>query len=164
MNAPRELAQKFHEIYERLAPSFNYETRKESAVVWDDVPENNKSLMIAVCEELNVIEYSHAEKLQEELTEWKRKATECQGILNMELHDKIAALQHELKMSVAGRLNIYREKKKLEAELEIYKEALERIEKCMLSGKYETYGAEGMILANVARANLALGAGKKVRG
>jgi len=27
-----ELAQAFHEAYERLAPEFGYETRKESAV------------------------------------------------------------------------------------------------------------------------------------
>lgn len=42
------LAQAFHENYERLAPSFGYETRNDSAVEWADVPEPNKSLMIAV--------------------------------------------------------------------------------------------------------------------
>jgi hypothetical protein len=46
------MAQKFHEAYERLAPQLDYETRKESAVPWDDVPENNKKLMIAVCTEI----------------------------------------------------------------------------------------------------------------
>ena len=46
------LAQKFHETYERLAPSFGYETRKESAKPWCDVPEKNKKLMIAVCAEI----------------------------------------------------------------------------------------------------------------
>lgn len=49
---PEELAQTFHEIYERLAPNFNYKTREASAVPWEDVPENNKRLMIAVCKEL----------------------------------------------------------------------------------------------------------------
>jgi hypothetical protein len=49
---PEELARAFHETYERLAPSHGYETRRESAVPWEDVPENNKNLMIAVCEEL----------------------------------------------------------------------------------------------------------------
>jgi hypothetical protein len=41
------LAKMFHEAYERLAPEFNYQTRKASAVPWDDVPEHNKALMIA---------------------------------------------------------------------------------------------------------------------
>jgi hypothetical protein len=43
------LAKRFHELYEALAPSFAYETRKESAVQWEDVPEKNRKLMIAVC-------------------------------------------------------------------------------------------------------------------
>ena len=47
-----QLAKRFHEAYERLAPQFGYETRKESAVPWQDVPENNKRLMIAVCAEI----------------------------------------------------------------------------------------------------------------
>lgn len=49
---PDQLAKKFHDTYERLAPSHGYETRKESAVPWDEVPANNKSLMTAVCAEL----------------------------------------------------------------------------------------------------------------
>ena len=47
-----QLAELFHETYERLAPSFGYETRKESSVPWSDVPANNKSLMIAVAREV----------------------------------------------------------------------------------------------------------------
>jgi len=47
-----ELAKKFHETYERLAPDFGYKTRDASAVPWEDVPEANKNLMIAVCAEL----------------------------------------------------------------------------------------------------------------
>lgn len=46
------LAQAFHETYERLAPSFGYETRRESAVPWEEVPEPNRRLMEAVCAEL----------------------------------------------------------------------------------------------------------------
>lgn len=42
------VAQLFHEAYERLAPSFGYETRKASAVPWESVPEPNRSLMVAV--------------------------------------------------------------------------------------------------------------------
>jgi phosphatidylethanolamine-binding protein (PEBP) family uncharacterized protein len=44
------LAKLFHETYERLAPNYGYTTRKSSAVAWEDVPEPNKSLMIAVAD------------------------------------------------------------------------------------------------------------------
>jgi hypothetical protein len=47
-----QVARLFHEAYERLAPSHGYETRKASAVPWDDVPEPNRSLMIAVAAEV----------------------------------------------------------------------------------------------------------------
>jgi hypothetical protein len=46
------LARRFHETYERLAPSFGYTTRPETAVPWEQIPEQNRRLMIAVCEEL----------------------------------------------------------------------------------------------------------------
>lgn len=46
--AADELARQFHEAYERLAPEFGYETRKESAKPWTEVPEQNKQLMRAV--------------------------------------------------------------------------------------------------------------------
>jgi hypothetical protein len=42
-----EVAQLFHEVYERLAPQFGYTTRRDSAVPWDEVPGKNKALMIA---------------------------------------------------------------------------------------------------------------------
>ena len=46
------LAQLFHETYERLAPSYGYETRTASAKPWTDVPEPNRGLMIAVAGEV----------------------------------------------------------------------------------------------------------------
>jgi hypothetical protein len=49
---PEELAKKFHETYERLAPDHGYKTREASAVKWDDLPSSNKQLMIATCREL----------------------------------------------------------------------------------------------------------------
>lgn len=49
---PEEFAQQFHEAYERLAPSFGYKTREASAVPWSDVPEPNRSLMVAVAGEI----------------------------------------------------------------------------------------------------------------
>ena len=50
--AAERLAQVFHETYERLAPAYGYETRKESAVPWRAVPEQNKALMIATVREV----------------------------------------------------------------------------------------------------------------
>lgn len=41
------IAQNFHATYETLAPEHGYETRKASAVDWENVPENNRALMIA---------------------------------------------------------------------------------------------------------------------
>lgn len=46
------IAQKFHETYERLAPKYNYRTRDASAVPWEDVPEQNKMLMVGVVADL----------------------------------------------------------------------------------------------------------------
>ena len=50
MNPPTSaadlIAGVFHATYETLAPEHGYETRKESAVAWEDVPENNRALMI----------------------------------------------------------------------------------------------------------------------
>lgn len=47
-----ELARLFHDTYERLAPAFDYETRRESAVAWEDVPLNNRALMIATAQQV----------------------------------------------------------------------------------------------------------------
>lgn len=49
---PEAVAELFHTTYERLAPAFGYETRRESAVSWEQVPEANKRLMIAVAAEV----------------------------------------------------------------------------------------------------------------
>jgi hypothetical protein len=48
MTDAEKVAQAFHEAYERLAPGFGYKTREASAVPWEDVPANNKALMVAV--------------------------------------------------------------------------------------------------------------------
>ena len=52
MRNAEQIAQAFHEAYERLAPAHGYETREASAKPWADVPEQNKGLMIAVVAEL----------------------------------------------------------------------------------------------------------------
>lgn len=43
-----ELAKKFHEYYEKLAPKFGYETREETRVF--DSESSNGKLMTAVCD------------------------------------------------------------------------------------------------------------------
>jgi hypothetical protein len=48
MVTPEQMARYFHAEYERLAPTFGYKTRTESAVPWEDVPEANRQLMTAV--------------------------------------------------------------------------------------------------------------------
>jgi len=45
------LAKHMHEIYERLAPKFGWETQKASRRPWDEVPEHNRELMIATMAE-----------------------------------------------------------------------------------------------------------------
>ncbi len=50
-----QLAKLFHETYEFLAPGFGYKTREASAKPWEDVPENNKKLMIAVAEKVLLV-------------------------------------------------------------------------------------------------------------
>lgn len=48
--SPLDLARRFHEAYERLAPSFGYETRTETRVF--NPNSTNGRLMVAVCAEL----------------------------------------------------------------------------------------------------------------
>lgn len=52
MREAERLAQRFHEVYEELAPTYGYETREASRKPWAQVPEKNRRLMIAVCEVL----------------------------------------------------------------------------------------------------------------
>lgn len=46
------IAWHFHQAYEELAPKYGYETRQESRKAWEEVPENNRLLMIAVAQHL----------------------------------------------------------------------------------------------------------------
>lgn len=47
-----DVAQQFHEAYERLAPAHGYQTRDASAKPWSDVPEQNRGLMVATVQDL----------------------------------------------------------------------------------------------------------------
>ena len=65
------IARAFHEAYERLAPDHGYETRRASAKPWEDVPDQNKGLMIAVVHELvqkDVIRISPMQTAQLDVT------------------------------------------------------------------------------------------------
>lgn len=62
-----QLARLFHETYERLAPNFGYETRPDSAVPWEDVPERNKRLMIAVADIIELEFFGGAKAIAGEL-------------------------------------------------------------------------------------------------
>lgn len=52
MSPAEQIAKAFHDCYEKLAPAHSYETRRESAVPWEAVPESNRALMVAVVHEL----------------------------------------------------------------------------------------------------------------
>lgn len=64
MNDHRERAQaiarRFHTTYERLAPKHSYQTRAASAVPWEQVPQHNRELMVAVVQELLLADVIHA--------------------------------------------------------------------------------------------------------
>jgi hypothetical protein len=51
-SAAERIARAFHESYERQAPEFGYRTREASAKPWEEVPVDNKALMIAVVTDL----------------------------------------------------------------------------------------------------------------
>jgi ABC-type nitrate/sulfonate/bicarbonate transport system ATPase subunit len=71
------VAQAFHEAYERLAPSFGYKTREASAVPWEDVPEQNKNLMIAVAAEVaTLIQQATADEIYEAADAWDAAHTD----------------------------------------------------------------------------------------
>lgn len=80
--SPEELAREFHETYERLAPEFGHETRKESAKPWSEVPEKNKRLMIAVCAALLRSRMERAERPHKPMTHWKGR--EIKGLKRCE--------------------------------------------------------------------------------
>jgi len=69
-----EVARAFHEAYERLAPSFGYETRPESAVPWEQVPENNRRLMIAVASEVTAAIRARLAEVERERDEAVQRA------------------------------------------------------------------------------------------
>lgn len=48
LTTPDQLAELFHTTYEQVTPQFGYETRRETAVPWDELPHPHKQMLIAV--------------------------------------------------------------------------------------------------------------------
>lgn len=78
---PEGMAQKFHETYERLAPTYGYKTRVESAVPWDQVPVANRNLMVAVCAEILETD------VQEALALYDQKILSAEEVRQMKLFE-----------------------------------------------------------------------------
>ncbi len=66
LSEAEELARSFHTLYEHLASDYGYETRLETRVEWEQVPENNKGLMIEVCERILAVRQPTIRALQAE--------------------------------------------------------------------------------------------------
>ena len=64
---PEKLARKFHEIYERLAPNFGYDTRPETRCF--NPESKNGKLMVAVCDEVLTLIFSRYRKPTEQTAE-----------------------------------------------------------------------------------------------
>lgn len=62
------VAKLFHDTYERLAPVFGYDTRLDTRMPWDMVPERNKRLMIAVTAEVLAMLFAPTEGTQTQQT------------------------------------------------------------------------------------------------
>jgi uncharacterized membrane protein len=68
--AAEEIAQSFHSVYEKLAPRFGYETKEASRTAWSQVPEKNRTLMIATVQRLldtRVIVPGDAQEIADEI-------------------------------------------------------------------------------------------------
>lgn len=90
--SPEDLARLFHETYERLAPEHGYETRKDSRTSWEQVPETNKGLMIAVAD--HILDKLELDSLQEDSR--KLSALETAGVDNWEGWDHAMEILREM--------------------------------------------------------------------
>jgi len=52
MTNAEAIAKRFHLAYEQLAPQHGYTTREKSRVPWEQVPDNNRALMVATVADL----------------------------------------------------------------------------------------------------------------
>jgi hypothetical protein len=93
---PEQLASDFHHNYETLAPHFGYRTRPETAVPWEQVPERNKALMVAVIRSL-VFEDLNLPAILAALSELEGLRSE-----NEELHVQVVAKAFEVEQMHAA--------------------------------------------------------------
>jgi hypothetical protein len=63
-----QIARQFHDVYERLAPQFGYETREDTKVF--DPQSQNGRLMIAVCAEVISEIERQRDEARKERDEW----------------------------------------------------------------------------------------------
>ena len=83
-----DLAKEFHETYEQLAPQYGYKTRAESAVPWEDVPENNRRLMAAVMQHVMLPKLARRHRtdgLSREVREWLHGKPKQRATLSKEM-------------------------------------------------------------------------------
>ena len=87
------LARQFHEAYERLAPSYGYQTRAETREVpWARLPAANKELMVHVVDvvAITAVSQARAEALREVLNE-ARSRTLLAGTIFLEWPERLAS-------------------------------------------------------------------------
>ena len=133
-----ELAILFHETYEKLAPDFGYETRKETKKFKEDSP--NGRLMIAVCEIV-------LKQLQQKIAELEKKREELAQTIKRQASDqiakykKIAELEKEIEryQGISGRTwsEYINKMKELEQENQRLKDAIDEIIKYI--SKYQNF-------------------------
>lgn len=73
-----ELAKRFHEVYERLAPQFGYKTREDTKAFDPSTP--NGKLMTAVCQEVG----DEIDKMSFDAG-FKKGLLECNGVQNKQI-------------------------------------------------------------------------------
>ena len=90
-----KLARKFHEVYERLAPSHGYETREETRCF--DPKSPNGRLMIRVCGEVCGEQQDEIERLQAKVERLTKRGLQDLNWQNDELHEENERLRELLK-------------------------------------------------------------------
>jgi hypothetical protein len=52
LSAAEKIAKRFHEVYEEIAPTMGWDTQERSKKSWEELPIENKWLMVKVVEQL----------------------------------------------------------------------------------------------------------------
>lgn len=73
-----ELAKFFHDEYDKLAPRYGWRTQISTQVTFDQLPDNNRALMVAVCEQV-------VEEFRQERKAFNQSTTEAMSVLGGEI-------------------------------------------------------------------------------